>query len=609
MEKVRLYPTWEQISAFKNPLTEGEMYLVRFLDKNLPDQWEIYVQPHLNGDRPDVVILNPKVGVQIFEVKDWQLQKYYFIEDTFFDTHNRQTKKQRKYYVRDTKDERNIPNPVNQVVRYRQNLINYYLPQIGDSIDDASYKLAAFKIALYFHNAETKAAQEFVYVPEKNCIVFGRDSLLDCDHLSGIIPDVLRETSKAMTDNWANEIRFWLNPPFHSLEQGTALSLSPEQERHAISAPTKHQRLRGVAGSGKTLVIAQRAANLASQGKKVLIITFNITLWHYIKDHVSRARYNFRWDKVEFNHFHGFCRNFLSENDIRWPLNEDYSQEELLNDIVPRIISETVKSGRNTKNRQYDAILIDEGQDFEQSYYDVLCQFLTDNDEVLLVVDERQNIYDRKISWIDTMRGTKFRGRWRELKESRRLPPAVLKQASRFAELFLPKIGLTPEPSIEQTNMFQSHLIWRNINRFKSAKEKIWTAVNWLNQKNNIHPQDIVVLVPSHREGLELVELFDQKNMKVNHVFEDENRQSIHNKKAFWMGDGRLKICTIHSFKGWEILNVIVLTPTSSGKNDASIDFLLHIAITRTRQNLIVFNQNEKYEDYGKEWPKNWSNP
>ena len=37
-------------------------------------------------------------------------------------------------------------------------------------------------------------------------------------------------------------------------------------------------------GSGKTLVIAQRAADSASQGKKILILTYNITLWHYIRD-------------------------------------------------------------------------------------------------------------------------------------------------------------------------------------------------------------------------------------------------------------------------------------------------------------------------------------
>jgi hypothetical protein len=48
----------------------------------------------------------------------------------------------------------------------------------------------------------------------------------------------------------------------------------------------------------------------------------------------------------------------------------------------------------------------------------------------------------------------------------------------------------------------------------------------------------------------------------VNHVFEDDYDKKIHrHKKAFWMGDSRLKMSTIHSFKGWEVPNVIVVIP------------------------------------------------
>jgi hypothetical protein len=39
----------------------------------LPIDWEIYVQPHLNGLRPDFVLLNPRIGIAVFEVKDWDL--------------------------------------------------------------------------------------------------------------------------------------------------------------------------------------------------------------------------------------------------------------------------------------------------------------------------------------------------------------------------------------------------------------------------------------------------------------------------------------------------------------------------------------------------------
>jgi len=32
----RIYPSWEQIEQLKNPLTEGELHLLKYLDNNLP---------------------------------------------------------------------------------------------------------------------------------------------------------------------------------------------------------------------------------------------------------------------------------------------------------------------------------------------------------------------------------------------------------------------------------------------------------------------------------------------------------------------------------------------------------------------------------------------
>ena len=32
----RIYPSWDQIKQLKNPLTEGEIHLLKFLDYNLP---------------------------------------------------------------------------------------------------------------------------------------------------------------------------------------------------------------------------------------------------------------------------------------------------------------------------------------------------------------------------------------------------------------------------------------------------------------------------------------------------------------------------------------------------------------------------------------------
>ena len=607
----RIFPNWEQLDNLKAPLTNGERALSQYFDKYLPESWEVYVQPYLNGDRPDIVLLNPHIGMMVYEVKDWNLNLY---KSKKHQALNKDSKTITFYksFVRDQNgNNQPIVNPIKQVERYRSNLLRY-IPEIADSIDANQKKLGVFRMGIYFHNSTTQQAENFIpNYKEKNCVLIGQE-LLSSEYMSRLVPDISREKSFFMQIAWADSIRFWLKPPFHSIEQGQKIILSDEQKRHINPSPKQHQRLRGVAGSGKTLVIAQRAANLASQGKKVLVVTFNITLWHFIRDAISRARYDFEWERIEFNHFHGFCRNFLMENNIAIPFDEDdLNYEIFFNEVIPNLVLNTLKNGQNTKNRQYDAVLIDEGQDYAQSYYDVLCAFLSDNDEVLFVIDEKQNIYSRKLSWIDNMKGTKFRGRWRELKESYRLPLLILKEANRFSKLFLPEVGLVAEPVNQQdimslsddNKLIKAHLLWRNLNDGDNYQEKIFDAYRWLTEKQKIHPSEIVILVSSHKEGMELVRQFEVHKINVNHVFEDK-KTTYKNKHSFWMGDSRLKISTIHSFKGWELLNVIVLTPNHDFKE--KMDSLMYIAITRARENLIVFNRLDKYVDYGKSWINSW---
>lgn len=596
----RIYPTWEQIDTLKAPLTDGEYAFAKYLDIYLPKEWEIYLQPYLNGDRPDVVLLHPSIGIVIYEVKDWNLDIYKSEQEYFYDKKTNKNIAYTQSYVTDQNGElQSIPNPIKQIERYRNNLM-LYIPQLGGAIEDNFKRLAILKIGLYFHNSTTKQVKYFVPDYKKqHCLIFGGD-MLEKQYLKDIVPDINIQRSYFMNNEWAADIRFWLKPPFHSIEQGQKIVLSTEQKRHINPSPQQHQRLHGVAGSGKTLVIAQRAANLASQGKKILVVTYNITLWHFIRDAISRARYGFAWEQFEFNHVHGFCRNYLLENDMQFPRSTD-NLDKFFDEDIPNLIITSMKKKINKKNRQYDAILIDEGQDYTKSYYDMLCMFLTNNDEVLLVADEKQNIYSRELSWLENMKGTKFRGRWRELKQSYRLPLPILKEANKFANKFLPDTGLIPE-GIEGS-LFDPHLIWRNVNSTELPLENIYKAFDWLTKKQNIHPSEIVIMFPTHTEGLKAKQYFEKKNIKVNDVFEEEIGNKRH-KHSFWMGDSRMKMSTIHSFKGWELTNVILVTPDS---NDyPSIDYLMYIALTRTRENIIVFNRVEKYNNYGEDWPNKW---
>ena len=73
-------PPLAELQNLRQPLTEGEQRVLEWFLEILPSGWEIYIQPHLNGLRPDFMLLHPKNGIAVYEVKDWSLRDMdYFV--------------------------------------------------------------------------------------------------------------------------------------------------------------------------------------------------------------------------------------------------------------------------------------------------------------------------------------------------------------------------------------------------------------------------------------------------------------------------------------------------------------------------------------------------
>lgn len=102
-------PPKDQWDRFTTSLTDGERAVAELFDAKLSSEWEIYVQPHLNGNRPDIVLLNPFAGIAVFEVKDWSLATL-------------------KRNIRQSVGE----NPIQQMLRYEDEIFNLYCPRLDD---------------------------------------------------------------------------------------------------------------------------------------------------------------------------------------------------------------------------------------------------------------------------------------------------------------------------------------------------------------------------------------------------------------------------------------------------------------------------------------------
>ncbi len=169
------YPPLEKIAKFKVPPTEGEWALLNFLGKVLDDSYEVYFNPYLNGDRPDVLIMRRGNGVLIIEVKDWNLDNY-VLDD-------------RKKWIL-TLNDSVVKSPIDQVLKYKNNLFDLHVDQLLEKKikDVRHFNIVA--CAVYFHCASQNKVENLLVNPYKddnryqtflkyNVDLIGRDSLTE----------------------------------------------------------------------------------------------------------------------------------------------------------------------------------------------------------------------------------------------------------------------------------------------------------------------------------------------------------------------------------------------------------------------------------------------
>jgi hypothetical protein len=560
------------------------------------------VRPYFNDDRPELVILSESAGMVFYEIVEWEPGEYQQVRRkvkvrnrwaTYFD-----------FKPTGVSDKEAIISPVARVDRFRKNLL-LYVPRIGKKFRKRT-NVSSIRTGLYFPNMTQDEARQLMGTNQYNCFVIGHNSLNPND-IRWSTPYLDREllTKGDWEEEWLKDIRFWLIPPLHKLEEGIPIKLTNQQKRYAEPKEGMHQRLMGVAGSGKTLVLVQRAAKAASENKKVFIATYNITLLHYIKSQLHRAAYTFDWENITIKHFHKFCSNFLMENQISWPKHQD--EETMFIEKVPKLVIDALESGKNAANRSYDSIYIDEGQDYYKLWYDCLCKFLSKKGEVFLAYDTKQDVYETMSQKDNIWSGTKMSKKVGNLKSCYRFPPKIVEKANEFSESFLPEVDTLPlEEAQYEFPFLNPRLYWCNIGQEENVVPYVSALVDDLVEKIKLHKEDIIILVPTHKEGWLLVNSLKHK-YKINHIFEPEPSELGYkpkaNKHAFTLDEPGLKMSTIHSFKGWELRSVIICTPPSGSGFFGQLHQIIYSSITRARENLMVINRHEDYVGYGKSWP------
>ena len=467
------------------------------------------------------------------------------------------------------------------------------------------------KLFAPFRNRDDGIAKYPQYYP-----LSGSDDV-QSGNIAHLFPEWWRTSSIYMSEDSANDLRGWLKEPAFSREQREPLEMNNQQRRLATTRTSSgYRRLKGPAGSGKSLVLAARAAELASEGKEVLVCSFNITLLNYLRDLSARHRDRRQvlGGSITFLNFHAWCKRIClatgHEQDYK-KLWRNSSDDDVLETHMAQLVQQIYdrqRQGNGSLPLFYDAILTDEGQDFRLNWWQTLRKAVKDGGEMLLVADKTQNIYGTAGAWTEqAMVGAGFQGgRWAQLSTSYRLPPSIIPVIRKFADEYLPDEE-TDIPPIEhaELDLYPTELRWvqvRSSNATEACVDEVRRQMVRLRVDTAI--PDITFLSGS-AVGRELVEDYGRKSVRVLNTFDHRGQEQRRQKLAFFRGDARVKATTLHSFKGWEARHLVLYVENIDRARDRA---LLYTALTRLKRHVdgsvltVVCSCPDLY-DFGSQWP------
>lgn len=189
------------------------------------------------------------------------------------------------------------------------------------------------------------------------------------------------------------------------IEKGIA-NLDRWQKRAAIESPEGPQRVRGLAGSGKTVVLALKAAYLHAQHPDWRIaVTFQTrALYRQIEDLVVRFSFEHSNDRPDFERlqilhawgssgragiYTSIARSMgVPPRDFNYA-RARYGMEEAFRGVCRELLS--IASDSNDPPI-FDAVLIDEAQDLPSEFFQLIYRFTKDPKRIVWAYDEQQKL-------------------------------------------------------------------------------------------------------------------------------------------------------------------------------------------------------------------------
>jgi superfamily I DNA/RNA helicase len=300
----------------------------------------------------------------------------------------------------------------------------------------------------------------------------------------------------------------------------------------------------GCAGSGKTLLAAEKARRLAKSGFRTLLTCFNRPLADHLNDALGDQ------DGLTVQNFHSLCARLAQEARIalEWPIRPADEPG-----FYDRVLPNTLLKASERMGPIFDALVVDEGQDFASTWWEALSFLLEDPDRGIIYVffDDNQRLYRRPGGLPPDLVNVELHENWRNTRPIHEL-------VSKFYTGD-PLIGLGPDgPPVDTIQVASPGLLRATLGR----------VLHRLCMDNNIAPQDIVILTSRHLDAAAVVGRVGSYDVELEPIRPNQ-----------------VKVSSIHRFKGLDA-KVVVLIDVDSHRPDYGE--LMYVGCSRARSYLVV---------------------
>lgn len=582
-------------------MTGGERrFAQRLVDKLEDDYCCWYDVPIGTGSRhPDFVLLSPRRGVLILEVKDWRLETIARADKSQFTIHG-------------PSGLQKVSNPFEQARQYSHVVVNVLQqdPQLQQT--DGPYKgrlSVPFGYGVVLANINRRqfesAQLDAVIEPHR---VICQDEMLekvDAEDFQKLLWGMFSvQFGTALTMPQIDRVRWHLFPEIRvqpeqlSLDDGDAVEhgreeprllpdllrvMDMQQEQLARSLGEGHRVIHGVAGSGKTLILGFRCERLAPVlSKPVLVLCYNAALAAKLQSLIKLKQLE---GNVSVRTFHGWCYDQLRLYNVEMPVKGEKFFEQMVESVIRSVDTGQIPRG------QYGAVMIDEGHDFQPEWLKLVTQMVDpETNSLLLLYDDAQSIYGgktrRKFSFSSL--GVQAQGRTTILKLNYRNTAEILGAAYEFAREYI-----HPEQAEEDgVPLIQPESAGRRglppeLRQFPTlAKEGGYVAEQFRRLNQAGRPwRDMAIVYRTAFIGEEMAKQLKMANIPVQYL------GGVSGAKRFDPIADSVKIITMHSSKGLEFPVVAIPGLGYMPHRDLGIyeeAKLLYVAMTRAMDTLIL---------------------